>query len=60
MALSDFQTQKLKVMFNLYDPDQTGTIDQSDYERRTQYLAEHRGYEDGSPEYLNLRQHAND
>lgn len=56
MTLSDFQTKKFTHLFRLYDADNNGEIDKNDYERRTQYLTEQRGFELDSPDYLQIRQ----
>lgn len=55
MALSDFQTKKMKHLFNLYDVNKDGTIGQADYEKRIVAVAKHRGFEEGTADYDNLK-----
>jgi len=55
MALTEFQTKKMKRLFKLYDVDNDGTIGANDYERRIATVAEHRGYTEGSDDYEQLK-----
>lgn len=56
MALSEFQKKKFTHLFRLYDANNNGKINKADYERRTHFLAQQRGFEMDSPEYLQIRQ----
>ena len=52
--LTGFQQRKLNVMFNLYDVDKNGFVEQADYEQIVQNLATTLGFPPGSPEYIRL------
>lgn len=56
MALSEFQTKKMKHLFKLYDVDNDGTIAVEDYEKRIVAVAKHRGFDEGSDEYKTLKE----
>ncbi len=56
MALSEFQTKKMKHLFKLYDVDKDGTIAVEDYEKRIVAVAKHRGFDEGSDEYKTLKE----
>ena len=49
--LTEFQREKLPRVFALYDADNNGFIEQSDFERLLQTLAQARNWEPGTPEY---------
>jgi Ca2+-binding EF-hand superfamily protein len=52
--LTDFQKRKLIALFDLYDVDKNGFLEQADYERITQNLATLLRIQPGSPEYTRL------
>lgn len=51
MALSDFQRFKLNRMFEVYDVDGDGCIEEEDFTRRAHLFAEERGWADDSAEF---------
>jgi Ca2+-binding EF-hand superfamily protein len=52
--LTDFRKRKLMALFDLYDIDKDGLLEQADYERIAQNLAAFLHYQPGSPEYARL------
>ena len=52
--LTDFQKRKLTALFNLYDVDKNGFVDQADFEQVVQNLATPLRLQPGSPEYTRL------
>jgi Ca2+-binding EF-hand superfamily protein len=52
--LTDFRKRKLMALFDLYDIDKNGRLEQADYERIGQNLAASLHYQPGSPEYARL------
>jgi Ca2+-binding EF-hand superfamily protein len=52
--LTDFRKRKLMVLFDMYDIDKNGLLEQADYERIGQNLAASLHYQPGSPEYARL------
>ena len=52
--LSDLKTRKLTKLFSMYDTQNTGVLQLSDFERIVHKLADLRGWYPGSPEYENL------
>lgn len=52
--LSELQTKKLTNLFNLYDADGNGFLDESDYARVAQNAARSIGYQPGTAEYATL------
>lgn len=55
--LTDFRKRKLIALFDQYDVDKDGFLDQADYERITQNLAASLRIQPGSPEYTRLYAH---
>lgn len=52
--LTDFQQRKLNALFNLYDVDKYGFVEQADYKQIVRNLAATLGFQPGSPEYARL------
>src|ERR1051325_8194916 len=52
--LTDFQKRKLTALFNLYDVNKDGVVEQADFEHIVQNLAAIQGFQPGSPEYTRL------
>lgn len=52
--LTDFQKRKLIALFDMYDADKNGLLEQADYEQIVQNLATSLHYQPGSPEYARL------
>ena len=52
--LTDFRKRKLITLFDMYDVDKDGLLEQADYEQIVQKLATSLGYQPGSPEYTRL------
>lgn len=52
--LTELQTKKLTNLFNLYDADSNGLLDEQDYARVAQNAARAIGYEPGTAEYDTL------
>lgn len=52
--LTDFQKRKLTAVFDMYDVDKDGLLEQADYEQIVQNLARSLHYQPGSPEYARL------
>ncbi len=50
--LTDFQTAKIPNLFNMFDSDSSGTMEQSDIVRIIDGCAAQRGWANTSPEYL--------
>jgi hypothetical protein len=48
---SDFQRKKLKRIFDLFDTDKNGFLEQSDYEAEARRVAELRGWSPGSAQF---------
>jgi Ca2+-binding EF-hand superfamily protein len=52
--LTDFQKRKLNALFNLYDVNQDGFVEQADFEHIVQNLATIQGFQPGSSGYTRL------
>ncbi len=52
--LTDLQKRKLNALFNLYDVDKNGFVEQADFEQVVQNLAPTLHLQPGSPEYTRL------
>lgn len=52
--LTDFRKRKLMILFDMYDIDKNGLLEQADYERIGLNLAASLHYQPGSPEYARL------
>jgi Ca2+-binding EF-hand superfamily protein len=52
--LTDLQKRKLNALFNLYDVDKNGFVEQADFEQIVHNLATTLGFQPGSPAYTRL------
>jgi Ca2+-binding EF-hand superfamily protein len=52
--LTDFQKRKLTALFNLYDVNKDGFVEQADFEHIVRNLATTQGFQAGSEEYTRL------
>lgn len=51
MAMTDFQRMKVGKMFDVFDLDGDGMLQEADYTRRARSFAQERGWTEESPEY---------
>lgn len=56
MALSEFQLKKIARLFEFYDGNNSGYIDEGDYDRIADRLAEYRSWAKGTSEYNTVHQ----